>query len=166
MAGRNSSRGAYGGRGGNAVPPPLEIENEGENVFADLLQEVEYASAIILQRAGANFKSHNSLYQLLKIEGYFRNSTDNDPHQHLRNISGVCQTHTQNVSSPDAFWLAEKVVELDPAELEEEAPLDVSSAIDENIINLTCNYYENHQCHTSTPNQSTPDPCRWFTGIL
>ncbi|KAK4366552.1 hypothetical protein RND71_014432 [Anisodus tanguticus] len=122
MAGRNGGRGANGGRGGNVVPPLLEVENEGENVFADLLQEVEYPSTIILQKAGVNFKSHSLLYQLLNLEGYFRNSTDDDPHQHLRNISGVGKLLQSE---------AGKVVELDPTELEEEAPLDVSSSIDE-----------------------------------
>ncbi|KAK4369379.1 hypothetical protein RND71_013171 [Anisodus tanguticus] len=73
MAGRNDGCGANGGRGGNVVPPPPEVENERENVIADLLHESQ---------------------KLLQSE-------------------------------------VEKVVELKPAELEEETPLDVPSVVDE-----------------------------------
>ncbi|KAK4360386.1 hypothetical protein RND71_019338 [Anisodus tanguticus] len=105
MADRYGGRGANGGSRGNQVPPSPEVENKVENVFADLLHEVKYASAIVPPRAGANFKIDSSLYQLLKLEGYFQNSTNDDPHQHLRNVLGVCQTHTHNVTYLDALQL-------------------------------------------------------------
>ncbi|XP_059306369.1 uncharacterized protein LOC132057782 [Lycium ferocissimum] len=55
-------------------------ESDEENVFTDFIPEEDYAFAIIHPRCGAtNIKIDSSLYQLLKLEGYFRNSTENDP---------------------------------------------------------------------------------------
>ncbi|XP_019246263.1 PREDICTED: uncharacterized protein LOC109225910 [Nicotiana attenuata] len=42
---------------------------------------------------------------MLKAEGFFRNSTDDDPTQHLRNFLGVCAMHKQNNVSDDALRL-------------------------------------------------------------
>nr|XP_009589272.1 uncharacterized protein LOC104086659 [Nicotiana tomentosiformis] len=42
---------------------------------------------------------------MLKAEGFFRNSTDDDPTQHLRNFLGMCAMHKQNHVSNDALRL-------------------------------------------------------------
>ncbi|XP_019240488.1 PREDICTED: uncharacterized protein LOC109220470 [Nicotiana attenuata] len=42
---------------------------------------------------------------MLKAEGFFMNSTDDDPTQHLRNFLGVCAMHKQNNVSDDALRL-------------------------------------------------------------
>ncbi|MCE3052299.1 hypothetical protein HAX54_052155, partial [Datura stramonium] len=69
---------------------PVELEN----VFVEVNDEVDYASAIILPRVNASsFKIEESIYTMLKVEGQFNNSTNNDPRQHLKNFSEVCNLH-------------------------------------------------------------------------
>ncbi|MCD9639233.1 hypothetical protein HAX54_023636 [Datura stramonium] len=58
-----------------------------ENVFAEVINEVDYESAIVPPTVNAtSFKIDNSIYSMLKAEGQFHNSTDNEPHQHLKNF--------------------------------------------------------------------------------
>ncbi|XP_059311633.1 uncharacterized protein LOC132063190 [Lycium ferocissimum] len=68
--------------------------------------EENYASAIVHPRCGAaSVKIDSSLYQLLKLEGYFRNSIENDPQRHLQNFVDVCTNHIQNNIPQDAIRL-------------------------------------------------------------
>lgn len=41
------------------------------------------------------FKVDASIYTMLKAEGLFRNSIDDDPHQHVKNFIGMCAMHKQ-----------------------------------------------------------------------
>ncbi|XP_070015444.1 uncharacterized protein [Nicotiana sylvestris] len=78
----------------------------GENPFADMEEYIEDTNAIVLPSVGtATFKVEHSLILMLKAEGFFRNSTDDDPTQHLRNFLGVCAMHEQNNDSDDALRL-------------------------------------------------------------
>ncbi|XP_059295574.1 uncharacterized protein LOC132048910 [Lycium ferocissimum] len=96
--------GAAGNRGLQVQDPPVEVEVE--NVFADMLDRVEYASAIVPPWVNAAYcQIVSTIYQLLKLEEYFQNSTDDDPHQHLKNFVGVCTQHMQNVVPNDAIQL-------------------------------------------------------------
>ncbi|XP_059302271.1 uncharacterized protein LOC132054244 [Lycium ferocissimum] len=92
-----------GNQGGQKDSP---IVAEDENVFADLIDREDYSSAIVHPWVRAtSVKIDSSLYQLLKLQGYFWNSTDNDPHQHLQNSVDVCAHHIQNNISEDAIHL-------------------------------------------------------------
>ncbi|XP_070014947.1 uncharacterized protein [Nicotiana sylvestris] len=78
----------------------------GENPFADIEEYIEDTSAIVPPDVGAaTFKVEHGLILMLKAEGFFRNSTDDDPTQHLRNFLGVCAMHKQNNVSDDALRL-------------------------------------------------------------
>ncbi|XP_019266602.1 PREDICTED: uncharacterized protein LOC109244031 [Nicotiana attenuata] len=77
-----------------------------ENPFADNDEYIEDTNAILPPIVGATtFKVEHSLILLLKAEGFFRNSTDNDSTPHLRNFLGECAIHKQNNISDDALRL-------------------------------------------------------------
>ncbi|XP_019241897.1 PREDICTED: uncharacterized protein LOC109221924, partial [Nicotiana attenuata] len=77
-----------------------------ENPFADIDEYIEDTNAIVPPVVGAStFKVEHGLILMLKAEGFFRNSTDEDPTQHLRNFLGVCVMHKQNNVSDDALRL-------------------------------------------------------------
>ncbi|XP_019259930.1 PREDICTED: uncharacterized protein LOC109237971 [Nicotiana attenuata] len=83
----------------------MEAEME-ENPFADIEQYIEDTNAIVPPVVGAaTFKVEHGLILMLKEEGFFRNSTDDDPTQHLRNFLGVCAMHKQNNVTADALRL-------------------------------------------------------------
>ncbi|MCD9560351.1 hypothetical protein HAX54_018973 [Datura stramonium] len=66
--------------------PPRDLDN----VFAEVNEEVEYASSIIPPRVNASSsKIDESIYTMLKVEGQFHNSTNDDPHEHLKNFLEV-----------------------------------------------------------------------------
>ncbi|XP_070006211.1 uncharacterized protein [Nicotiana sylvestris] len=78
----------------------------GENPFADIEEYIEDTNTIVPPAVGAaTFKVEHGLILMLKAEGFFRNSTDDDPTQHLRNFLGVCAMHKQNNISDDALRL-------------------------------------------------------------
>nr|XP_009782958.1 PREDICTED: uncharacterized protein LOC104231631 [Nicotiana sylvestris] len=78
----------------------------GENPFADIEEYIEDTNAIVPPAIGAaTFKVEHGLILMLKAEGFFRNSTDDDPTQHLRNFLGVCAMHKHNNVSDDALRL-------------------------------------------------------------
>ncbi|XP_009795439.2 uncharacterized protein [Nicotiana sylvestris] len=78
----------------------------GENLFADIEEYIEDTNTIIPPAVGdATFKVEHGLILMLKVEGFFRNSIDDDPTQHLRNFLGVCAMHKQNNVSDDALGL-------------------------------------------------------------
>ncbi|XP_059277550.1 uncharacterized protein LOC132031594 [Lycium ferocissimum] len=78
-----------------------------ENVFADEPEaDEDFASAIIHPRVIATtIKFDNSLYHMLKQEGYFRNAVDDDPHQHITNFLDVCSQHIQRGVTQEAVRL-------------------------------------------------------------
>nr|XP_009777677.1 PREDICTED: uncharacterized protein LOC104227184 [Nicotiana sylvestris] len=77
-----------------------------ENPFADIKEYIEDTNAVVPPVVGAaTFKVEHGLILMLKAEGCFRNSTDNDATQHLRNFLGVCAMHKQNNVSDDALRL-------------------------------------------------------------
>nr|XP_009803797.1 PREDICTED: uncharacterized protein LOC104249118 [Nicotiana sylvestris] len=77
-----------------------------ENHFADIEEYIEDTNAIVPPTVGAaTFKVEHGLILMLKAEGFFRNSIDDDPTQHLRNFLGVCVMHKQNNASDDALRL-------------------------------------------------------------
>ncbi|XP_070002800.1 uncharacterized protein [Nicotiana sylvestris] len=77
-----------------------------ENPFANIDEYIEYTNAIVPPVVGAaTFKVEHGLILMLKAEGFFRNSTDDDPTQHLRKFLGVCAMHKQNNVSNDALRL-------------------------------------------------------------
>ncbi|XP_070022647.1 uncharacterized protein [Nicotiana sylvestris] len=83
----------------------MEAEME-ENPFADIDEYIEDTNAIVRPVVGAaTFKVEHGLILMLKAEGVFRNSTDDDPTQHLRNFLGMCVMHKQNNISDDAIRL-------------------------------------------------------------
>ncbi|XP_070029393.1 uncharacterized protein [Nicotiana sylvestris] len=83
----------------------MEAEME-ENPFADIKEYIEDTNAVVPPVVGAaTFKVEHGLILMLKAEGCFRNSTDNDATQHLRNFLGVCAMHKQNNVSDDALRL-------------------------------------------------------------
>ncbi|XP_059292534.1 uncharacterized protein LOC132045995 [Lycium ferocissimum] len=67
------------------------------NVFADESEaEEDFASVIIHSRVTATtINFDQSLYHILKQEGYFRNAVDDDPHLHITNFLEVCSQHIQ-----------------------------------------------------------------------
>ncbi|XP_075097891.1 uncharacterized protein LOC107765855 [Nicotiana tabacum] len=80
--------------------------DEEENLFADIDEYIEDTNAIVPLRVdAATFKVEHGLILMLKAEGFFRNSTDDDPTQHHRNFLGVCAMHKQNNVSDDALRL-------------------------------------------------------------
>ena len=82
-----------------------EYEEE-ENPFADIDEYIEDTNAIVAPIVGtATFKVEHGLILMLKVEGFFQNSTDDDPTQHLRNFLGVCAMHKQNNVSDDSLRL-------------------------------------------------------------
>ncbi|XP_070054520.1 uncharacterized protein [Nicotiana tomentosiformis] len=82
-----------------------EYDEEG-NPFTDIDKCIEDTNAIVPPRVeAATFKVEHGLILMLKEEGCFRNSTDDDPTQHLRNFLGVCAMHKQNNVSDDALIL-------------------------------------------------------------
>ncbi|MCD7469943.1 hypothetical protein HAX54_009363 [Datura stramonium] len=63
--------------------PPGEVDN----VFAEVNDDIGYAGAIVPLRVNSNsFKIDGSVYTILKAEGQFHHSTDQEPHQHLKNF--------------------------------------------------------------------------------
>ncbi|XP_019267414.1 PREDICTED: uncharacterized protein LOC109244731 [Nicotiana attenuata] len=81
-------------------------EEVDENPFANIDAYIEDTNAIVPPVVGAStFKVEHGLILMLKAEGFFRNSTDDDPTQHLRNFLGVCAMHKQNNVSDDALRL-------------------------------------------------------------
>ncbi|XP_019244373.1 PREDICTED: uncharacterized protein LOC109224241 [Nicotiana attenuata] len=81
-------------------------EEVDENPFVDIDEYIEDTNAIVPPVVGAStFKVEHGLILMLKAEGFFRNSTDDDPTQHLRNFLGVCAMHKQNNVSDDALRL-------------------------------------------------------------
>ncbi|XP_019225705.1 PREDICTED: uncharacterized protein LOC109207268 [Nicotiana attenuata] len=73
-----------------------KYDEEG-NPFADIDEYIEDTNSIVPPRVdAATFKVEHGLILMLKAEGFFRNSTDDDPTQHLRNFLGVCALHKQN----------------------------------------------------------------------
>ncbi|XP_070019541.1 uncharacterized protein [Nicotiana sylvestris] len=67
---------------------------------------IEDTNAIVpLVFSAATFKVEHGLILMLKAEGFFRNSTDDDPTQHLRKFLGVCAMHKQNNISDDDLRL-------------------------------------------------------------
>ncbi|XP_019226883.1 PREDICTED: uncharacterized protein LOC109208256 [Nicotiana attenuata] len=81
-------------------------EEVDENPIADIDEYIEDTNAIVPPVVGAStFKVEHGLILMLKAEGFFRNSTDDDPTQHLRNFLGVCVMHKQNNVSDDALRL-------------------------------------------------------------
>ncbi|XP_059306473.1 uncharacterized protein LOC132057904 [Lycium ferocissimum] len=77
-----------------------------KKLIRETAHEEDYASAIVQPRVGADsVKINSSLYQLLKLEEYFRNSTENDPQCHLQNFVDVCANHIQNNVPQDAIRL-------------------------------------------------------------
>ncbi|XP_070005944.1 uncharacterized protein [Nicotiana sylvestris] len=77
-----------------------------ENPFADIDEYIEDTNAIVPPVVGAaTFKVEHGLILMLKAEGFFRNSTDDDPTQQLRNFLGVCVMHKHNNVSDDALRL-------------------------------------------------------------
>ncbi|XP_019235864.1 PREDICTED: uncharacterized protein LOC109216184 [Nicotiana attenuata] len=81
-------------------------EEVDENPFADIDGYVEDTNAIVPPVVGAStLKVEHGLILMLKAEGFFKNSTDDDPTQHLRNFLGVCAMHKQNNVSDDALRL-------------------------------------------------------------
>ncbi|XP_075083842.1 uncharacterized protein LOC107819742 [Nicotiana tabacum] len=80
--------------------------DEEETPFADIDEYIEDTNAIVPPRVdAATFKVEHGLILMLKAEGCFRNSTDDDPTQHPRNFLGVCAMHKQNNVSDDALRL-------------------------------------------------------------
>nr|XP_016506364.1 PREDICTED: uncharacterized protein LOC107824140 [Nicotiana tabacum] len=78
----------------------------GENPFVDIEEYIEDTNAIVPPAVGAaTFKVEHGLILMLKAEGFFRNSTDDDPTQHLRNFLGVCAMYKQNNVSDDSLRL-------------------------------------------------------------
>nr|XP_009795132.1 PREDICTED: uncharacterized protein LOC104241874 [Nicotiana sylvestris] len=78
----------------------------GENPFGDIEEYIENTNAIVPPAVGAaKFKVEHGLILMLKAEGFFRNSTDDDPTHHLRNFLGMCAMHKQNNVSDDALRL-------------------------------------------------------------
>uniref|UniRef100_A0A1S4AWE0 Retrotransposon gag domain-containing protein n=1 Tax=Nicotiana tabacum TaxID=4097 RepID=A0A1S4AWE0_TOBAC len=71
----------------------------GENPFADIEEYIEDTNAIVSLAIGAaTFKVEHGLILMLKAEGFFRNSTDDDPTQHLRNfLAGDARKWLQNL---------------------------------------------------------------------
>ncbi|MCD7468852.1 hypothetical protein HAX54_007367 [Datura stramonium] len=60
-------------------------DGELENMFADINEEVDYASGIIPSRENAaSFKIDGSINTMLKVNGQFRKSMSKDPHQHFK----------------------------------------------------------------------------------
>ncbi|XP_033513295.1 uncharacterized protein [Nicotiana tomentosiformis] len=77
-----------------------------ENPFMDIDEYIEDTNSIVPPRVDtATFKVEHGLILMLKAEGFFRNSTDDDPTQYLRNFLGVCAMHKQNNVSDDALRL-------------------------------------------------------------
>ncbi|XP_070014256.1 uncharacterized protein [Nicotiana sylvestris] len=77
-----------------------------ENPFADIEEYIDDTNAIVPPVvSAATFKVEHGLILMLKAEGFFRNSTDDDPTHHLRNFLGVCAMHKQNNVSDDALRL-------------------------------------------------------------
>ncbi|XP_070057577.1 uncharacterized protein [Nicotiana tomentosiformis] len=82
-----------------------EYEEE-ENPFAVIDEYIEDTNAIVPPRVdAATFKVEHGLILMLKAEGFFRNSTDDDRTQHLRNFLGVCAMHKQSNVSDDSLRL-------------------------------------------------------------
>ena len=104
MAGRPNRN--QGNQGGIQVNHPAPEDDEDENIFAEFINEADYASAVVPPRTGnATFKIDSSIYQLLKLEGYFRNSSEDCPLRHLKNFLHVCAQQSQGVVSADALLL-------------------------------------------------------------
>ncbi|XP_070009756.1 uncharacterized protein [Nicotiana sylvestris] len=77
-----------------------------ENPFANIEEYIEYANAIVPPAVGAaTFKVEHGLIFMLKAEGGLRNSTVDDPTQHLRNFLGVCAMQWRNNVFDDALRL-------------------------------------------------------------
>nr|XP_016490083.1 PREDICTED: uncharacterized protein LOC107809902 [Nicotiana tabacum] len=77
-----------------------------ENPFADIDEYIEDTNAIVPPVVGAaTSKVEHGLILMLKAEGFFRNSTDDDPTLYLRNFLGMCAMHKQNNISDDALRL-------------------------------------------------------------
>ncbi|MCE2056061.1 hypothetical protein HAX54_043979, partial [Datura stramonium] len=77
-----------------------------DNVFVDVNDDIDYASTIIPPRVNSlTFKIDWSIYVMLKAEGQFFKSIDQDLHQHLKNFLEVCNMHKQNNLSNDALYL-------------------------------------------------------------
>ncbi|MCD7454895.1 hypothetical protein HAX54_026426 [Datura stramonium] len=77
-----------------------------ENVFAEVNEKVNYASAIVPPRVNdSSFKIDGSIYTMLKLEGQFCNSTDDDPYQHLENFFEVGNLQKKNNISNDTTRL-------------------------------------------------------------
>ncbi|XP_075097922.1 uncharacterized protein LOC107803687 [Nicotiana tabacum] len=80
--------------------------DEEENPFVDIDEYIEDTNAIVPPRVEAStFKVEHGLILMLKAEGFYRNSTDDDPTQHLRNFLGVCAMHKHSNVSDDALRL-------------------------------------------------------------
>ncbi|XP_070015461.1 uncharacterized protein [Nicotiana sylvestris] len=77
-----------------------------ENPFADIDEYIEDTNAIVPPIVcTTTFNVEHGLIVMLKAEGFFRNSTDDDPTQHLRKFLGVCVMHKQNNVLDDALRL-------------------------------------------------------------
>ncbi|XP_059315430.1 uncharacterized protein LOC132066051 [Lycium ferocissimum] len=104
MAGRPNRN--QGNQEGLQVNPPAPEEEEDENIFVEFINEAEYASAVVPPRVeNATFKIDSSIYHLLKLEGYFRNSAEDCPLRHLKNFLHVCAQQSQGAVSADALRL-------------------------------------------------------------
>nr|XP_016493278.1 PREDICTED: uncharacterized protein LOC107812647 [Nicotiana tabacum] len=67
---------------------------------------IEDTNAIVPPVVGAaTFKVEHGLILMLKAEGFFRNTSDDDLTQHLRNFLGVCVMHKKNNVTADALRL-------------------------------------------------------------
>nr|XP_016435127.1 PREDICTED: nucleolin-like [Nicotiana tabacum] len=81
-------------------------EPDEENVFADIDEYIEDTNTIVPPRVdAASFKVEHNLILMLKAEGFFQNSTDDDPTQHLKILLGVYAMNMQNNISDDALRL-------------------------------------------------------------
>nr|XP_009801255.1 PREDICTED: uncharacterized protein LOC104247022 [Nicotiana sylvestris] len=88
----------------NLPRPTLAIEIQS---FLGLAEDyIEDTNAIVPPVVGAaTFKVEHGLILMLKAEGFFRNTSDDDLTQHLRNFLGVCVMHKKNNVTADALRL-------------------------------------------------------------
>ncbi|XP_060187293.1 uncharacterized protein LOC132616715 [Lycium barbarum] len=109
MAGRaNRNNRRNQNQEGLQINPPalVPVAGEDENVFTNFMNDTEYAAAVVPPRVGnSNFKVESHLYHLLKLEGYFKNSSENCPLHHLKNFLHVCTQQTNGAVHSDALRL-------------------------------------------------------------
>ncbi|XP_070029691.1 uncharacterized protein [Nicotiana sylvestris] len=117
MLTENQLQNMYDHDNGEVFSPVIKCKNQNkkkekkkkQNDNAPPQGDIEYiedTNAIVPPVVGAaTFKVEHGLILMLKAKGFFRNSTDDDPTQHLRNFLGVCAMHKQNNVSDGALRL-------------------------------------------------------------